>query len=458
MLQASGRFPRLIRKSTIRQRAAGSGDAGTIGGIPKSARDDLAQLQPQTRIADAFRSSTECLRKARYVVHKSSHRKRADLPNRGNGIWSGHPWRCHSRGMVATSEEAVTSVPQEPGVTEHPSSAEVLTAHTEGAAAAESRCIVCAGPLDESVGELFDTRFGIDGSYEARRCSRCGLEQLSPLPTTAEIKRLYESYYNFSGEKGTLYTGLRKWFFSSPLFRLWVRLDGDTAFHTRRGKGRLLDIGCNEGRGLQIYARNGFQVEGLELNERATAVARDAGFTVYTDALEDFIPATPYDVAVLSNVLEHALDPKAMLSSVRRLLQPKGQVWITCPNSRSWLRARFGPSWINWHVPFHIVHFSPQSLKHLLAKTGFTRVEIHQITPALWVASSLIARVFARRGKPTRQLRNPWLVFGLVLLARALLFPVFYFGNRLGRGDCLVAVAGWATDVPGSQDGTAVRS
>ena len=219
-----------------------------------------------------------------------------------------------------------------------------------------------------------------------------------------------------------------------------------------RGNGRLLDIGCNEGRGLQIYARNGFQVEGLELNETAAAVAREAGFTVYTDALEDFIPANSYDVAVLSNVLEHSLDPKAMLSSVRRLLQPEGQVWITCPNSRSWLRSQFGPSWINWHVPFHIVHFSPQSLTHLLAKTGFTRVEVHQITPALWVASSLIARVFARRGKPTRQLRNPWIVFSLVLLARAILFPVLYVGNRLGRGDCLVVVASRPAE-SGSQDG-----
>jgi SAM-dependent methyltransferase len=349
------------------------------------------------------------------------------------------------------SEEAVTPVREETAMTGYPSSAGVLTVHTQEAAAVESRCIVCTAPLDKSVGELFDTRFGIDGTYEVRRCSRCGLEQLFPVPDGAELKQLYESYYNFGGEKGTLYTALRKWFFSSPLFRLWVRLDGDTAFHTDRGNGRLLDIGCNEGRGLQIYARNGFQVEGLELNETAAAVAREAGFTVYTDALEDFIPASSYRVAVLSNVLEHSLDPKAMLSSVRRLLQPEGQVWITCPNSKSWLRSQFGSSWINWHVPFHIVHFSPQSLTDLLVNTGFTRVEVHQITPALWVASSLIARVFARRGKPTRQLRNPWIVFSLLLLARAIMFPVLYVGNRLGRGDCLVVVASRPAD--GSQDG-----
>jgi hypothetical protein len=194
------------------------------------------------------------------------------------------------------------------------------------------------------------------------------------------------------------------------------------------------------------------------LNEKAAAIARERGFSVSTDVLDDFTPAIPYDVAVLSNVLEHSLDPKAMLLSVRRVLKPGGQVWISCPNSRSWLRSLFGPSWINWHVPFHVVHFSSHSLPHLLTDTGFTQAQIRQITPALWVASSLISRAFARRGKPTRQLRNPWLVFSLVLAARAVLFPLLYLGNRLGRGDCLVAVASRPADIPGSQDGTSILS
>jgi hypothetical protein len=36
----------------------------------------------------------------------------------------------------------------------------------------------------------------------------------------------------------------------------------------------LLDVGCNEGRGLSLCADNGFQAEGLELNEAAAALAR----------------------------------------------------------------------------------------------------------------------------------------------------------------------------------------
>jgi SAM-dependent methyltransferase len=302
-------------------------------------------------------------------------------------------------------------------------------------------CVVCAGLTETSVSGLFDTRFGIEGEFEIRHCVRCGLEQLFPLPAPAQLKSLYERYYNFSGERGTVYTAFREWFFSSLLYRLWIRLDEDISFHTRTGRGRLLDIGCNEGRTLKNYARNGFQAEGAELNETAAAVAREAGFTVFTGQLDDFIPAVPYDVAVLSNVLEHALDPKAMLLSVRRLLKPEGEVWISCPNRQSWLRPGFGRWWINWHVPFHITHFSAAALRDLLEASGFRHIEIRHITPALWVASSIIARLFARKGRPTRQLRNPLLIFPLVLACRALLFPLLYWGNRVGHGDCLVAAA-----------------
>jgi SAM-dependent methyltransferase len=307
--------------------------------------------------------------------------------------------------------------------------------------ASEPRCIVCRSITQLAVTGLFDTRFGIDGRAEVRKCRGCELEQIFPVPASGPLKNLYERFYNFGGERDTLYTKLRERFFSSFLYYLWMRIDGDISFHTRKGRGRLLDMGCNEGRTLKIYARNGFQAEGTELNETAAAVARRAGFAVYTGALEDFVPAAPYDVVVLSNVLEHALDPAAMLFAVRRLLAGGGQLWISCPNSRSWLRSVFGRWWINWHAPFHISHFSPKVLQALLLESGFAGVEIRQITPALWVASSILARLFAREGRPTRQLRNALWIFGLVSFCRAALFPLLYLGNRCGRGDCLVVVA-----------------
>jgi 2-polyprenyl-3-methyl-5-hydroxy-6-metoxy-1,4-benzoquinol methylase len=305
----------------------------------------------------------------------------------------------------------------------------------------ERGCVVCHATTSNVLLEVMDTRFGIPRSYAICRCSVCGLEQTDPRPNPDDLKHLYETYYNFGGEQGTTYTHWRERFFASWLYRLWLVLDGDGSFHTQRGSGRLMDIGCNEGRGLKIYRRNGFLAEGLELNQRAAEVARAAGFTVYGTLMEDFYPTGAYDVVVLSNVLEHALDPKRMLWDVARILKPGGQVWVSCPNSQSWLRKLFGRSWINWHVPFHIVHFSPATLRRLLIETRFTNLKLRQITPALWVASSIITQVFTRNARPTKQLRNPFLVLALMCFVRIVLFPLLYLGNRLGRGDCLVVVA-----------------
>jgi SAM-dependent methyltransferase len=305
----------------------------------------------------------------------------------------------------------------------------------------ESRCILCGAALEMSVTGLSDTRFGVPGSYEIHGCAGCGLEQTVPRPSISELKSLYETYYNFGGETGTRYTRWREHFFFSFLNRLWSVLDGDISFYQRRGTGRLIDIGCNEGRGLRIYAGNGFQVEGLELNETAAALARKYGFIVQTCLLADFVPTQPYKVAVLSNVLEHSLDPRQMLQDVHRILADGGQVWISCPNSESWLRRLFGRSWINWHVPFHISHFSTMTLRRLLEGAGYAQIEVRQITPALWFAQSLIAYFFSTKGEKNRQLRNPFLTLFIMLLGRFVLFPFLWLGNKCGRGDCLLTVA-----------------
>ena len=304
-----------------------------------------------------------------------------------------------------------------------------------------SRCRLCGGELLPVLEDVHDTRFGLPGSYGIYGCRRCGLEHTLPQPSQAELNRLYEEHYNFAEATGASYHGLRRLLHSPLVYHLWLALDGDVSFHGRRGRGRLLDVGCNEGRGLTFYRANGFQAEGLELNGVAAAAARARGFTVHEEPLERFQPPEPYDVIVMSNVLEHFLDFRQALSDARRLLVANGEVLISLPNNRSWLRRCFGRAWINWHVPFHIVHFSPKTLIRALEESGFGIRKASQITPALWVAQTIIARLKARPGEVTRALRDPRLVVPLIVLARAFLFPWLWLNNRRGRGDCLAVVA-----------------
>lgn len=305
----------------------------------------------------------------------------------------------------------------------------------------EGICLICGSKIETTVKNIFDTRFGSSGFYDIGKCLSCGLEQLFPRPDSDDLKKLYEDHYNFKGGDSTKYRARRQKFLSSCLYRFWMFIDGDIAFYRSKGNGRLLDVGCNEGRGMIQYQRNGFTVEGLEINPVAAQTARALGFMVHTGPLESFQPSEAYDVAVLTNVLEHSLAPADMLASIREMLKPGGRIWISCPNSQSWFRKLFGRYWINWHPPFHISHFSQDSLIRLLKKSGFEIVLLKNETPSLWAAQSLIARLFAVQGRITGQLRSSWLVAGLMLFIRLVFFPVLWLGNRIQRGDCLIVVA-----------------
>src|SRR5260370_9406593 len=87
-----------------------------------------------------------------------------------------------------------------------------------------------------------------------------------------------------------------------------------------------------------------------------------------------------------------------MLLDIRRILSPKGQLWISCPNSQSWLRNMFGRYWINWHVPFHISQFSPQTVTALMEQAGFTKSEIRQGPPPLCGALSVMPESVSMKG------------------------------------------------------------
>jgi 2-polyprenyl-3-methyl-5-hydroxy-6-metoxy-1,4-benzoquinol methylase len=301
--------------------------------------------------------------------------------------------------------------------------------------------MLCGSTLTVTRTGLFDYHFGAAGVFNLATCAGCGLEQTVPRPTEQELVGFYEAHYNLPGKTGSVYKGVREWFFFSWFYKLWSFIDGDPSFYTRRGTGRLLDIGCNEGRGLQMYRRNGFAAEGMEFNTIAATQAERRGFKVYSDRLESFQPPHLYDVVVLANVIEHVLSPEQILKHIRRILRPGGQLWISCPNNQSWSPAVFGNFWVNWHVPYHIAHFSAEILEGLLSKAGFTVRVSQSETPALLVAQSIICKIFAKEGQPTRQLRNPILLAGLMVLVRVFLFPFLFVMHRLGKGDDLVVIS-----------------
>lgn len=303
-------------------------------------------------------------------------------------------------------------------------------------------CVVCGGVTDTTGPEIVDLRFGVPGTYQVARCRSCGVEQTAPRLDTAELIATYERYYNFRSGDEANYARRRSAAVRSGLYRWWLRLDGDISFVLEAGRGRrLLDVGSNEGRNLALFAQSGFRAEGVEPNPAAWEASRRAGLVVHQGGLGDLSPEDPFDVVVMSNVLEHVHDPADVLAQARARLRPGGEIWISCPNASGWPRRRFGSSWINWHPPFHLVHFTEPALVALLERQGFEVIQRETVTPALWVAQSLIARWSARPGQATLAMRRATLLVPLLVLIRVLFGPALWIADRRGRGDCLVVRA-----------------
>ena len=150
--------------------------------------------------------------------------------------------------------------------------------------------------------------------------------------------------------------------------------------------GSILDIGCGNGGLLYLARKEGWQVRGMELTEKAARdIAEDQGIDVIVgDFLEYDNPEHDvYDVVVLRHVLEHLPDPVLAMRKIGGLLKDNGLALLEFPNTRSlsyvskrhrknrgMQREKYSPDW----RPGHCNEFCRRTFQYLLRETGFELV------------------------------------------------------------------------------------
>lgn len=153
-------------------------------------------------------------------------------------------------------------------------------------------------------------------------------------------------------------------------------------------RGRLLDIGCGRGEALVAAAQAGWEAIGVEPSAEFAAAGRALGVEIVNGTVADLTePEHSFDLVMLSGVLEHVYDPLEMLRAARSYLQAGGLTFIDVPNERSLVqrlserlaRAR-GRDWTTalspTFAPYHVVGFSPRSLRFALDLTPLTPLSI----------------------------------------------------------------------------------
>jgi 2-polyprenyl-3-methyl-5-hydroxy-6-metoxy-1,4-benzoquinol methylase len=197
------------------------------------------------------------------------------------------------------------------------------------------------------------------------------------------------------------------WSSTEPAEHQLMLLPVIASFLDQAGNGRpLLDLGCGNGWLSAQYARLGYAVtgcdvsrDGLELAAQVFPQVAYRQLSAYED-LQSIAPAGGFSAIVCSEVIEHLMDPDAMLMNARKVLAKDGVLILTTPYHGYFKNLAIGV-FDGWDRHFsvshrggHIKFFSPKSLRQMLAQTGFAASGFKGAgrAPLFWKSMVMAAR------------------------------------------------------------------
>jgi 2-polyprenyl-3-methyl-5-hydroxy-6-metoxy-1,4-benzoquinol methylase len=200
-------------------------------------------------------------------------------------------------------------------------------------------CPICAAAEFDPVEPFADAR--ITTAYTA--CRRCGLVAMNPRPTAAEQAAYYGAEY-WTVRAGDDEAKRRKQARRAGFIVAFLER------HLRAGPGEgglasrtaVLEVGSSFGMTLltlkdRIASLGGSPtLYGIEPSEHAVACSQEVyrSIRVIGRSWEDLRTTEegPFDLVILSHVLEHLDDPVAGLVAIRRRMAPTGALFIEVPN------------------------------------------------------------------------------------------------------------------------------
>jgi len=159
----------------------------------------------------------------------------------------------------------------------------------------------------------------------------------------------------------------------------------------------IVDIGCGDGAATSLAAQvnPGHRIVGLDWSADALRQARSRGLTLLRAEVESTslpIASGRADVVIMSELIEHLVDPDSALEEARRVLKPGGTLLLSTPNLAAWynrgllalgvqplftevsLRGVFGRP--GSQVAGHLRLFTRRALVGLLAARGFGSIRV----------------------------------------------------------------------------------
>lgn len=262
-------------------------------------------------------------------------------------------------------------------------------------------CTVCGSDRADKCARGTDFEYDTTSqTFHFVACRECGHQYLNPRPASSELDRIYPAnYYSFSGTTRPMVARLQR-IWESRKVKLYRK-------HIGENRRRILDVGCGEGRLLELLRQHGhpeWKIIGLEFDEHAIQSCRRKGFEIHAVRVEDFAEQSSeqksYDTVIMLQLIEHVEDPSLLCRRVYSLLKPGGAFIIETPNLGGLdYRLFAGRWWGHYHFPRHWNLFSNETLRRMLNECGFEIVHSeYLISTSAWIISH--HNFFKDRGWP----------------------------------------------------------
>lgn len=247
-------------------------------------------------------------------------------------------------------------------------------------------CYLCGSEGTYLYLNISDQLLNAPGEWNLKKCNNpdCGLAWLDPMPVKEDIGKLYSGYYTQSlNPKHQLNKANAKKikYLFKVLLSLIPTLDrqkvmSDYMYLQEVKPGKLLDIGCGNGYFLQQMRSRGWDVVGIDFDEKAVEVVKSIGIEAYVGDLSELtFEDNSFDAITLNNVIEHLYDPLECLQKARNLLRDGGQLTVITPNIESLGHQHFKQYWRGLETPRHLFLFSPKTLTNIAQKAGFKHIK-----------------------------------------------------------------------------------
>ncbi len=200
--------------------------------------------------------------------------------------------------------------------------------------------------------------------FDIIKCKKCDLHITDPIPAEELIGQYYasEDYISHTNQSNSLINVLYKAVRQYTLQQKYKLIQT----HSGITKGSILDIGAGTGHFLKQFLSKGWEVTGVEVDDKARQVAKQSN---ELDLLQDLPPSTiNLQVITMWHVLEHVHNINLYMHYIQTHLANNGTAFVAVPNLQSYDAQKFKDKWAAYDVPRHLHHFSKNNMEALCAK------------------------------------------------------------------------------------------